>query len=468
MWILSDLVDKSVLTREPDGRYQIHELLRQYAQARLEATPDETIRIHDLHSAYYARFLVERDKDLNGGRQRDASFEIEADLDNIRSSWLWAVDHSRVEDIAKSEHPLVLFYQFQSRFLEGADAFEKAAHALDNAESRTEISLAKVLCSQGWMHIRLGAIEKAKAALERSWLLYSQHAVLPSPGRGSDPRTPLGLVYILMGNFVGAEKLGQDALEDHALRQDRFNLSFSCYLLANAARVQGKYEEAKQYAQQAYMYAVESADEFFAAYCLIESGSAARILGALGEARLCFQASYNIRKNFGDSEGMAVALNHLGRVAFLQGDNNEARQCYERALALYHDTGDKGGLATSLEGLGNSARESAHYQEAWRYLREALQVTRDQLVSRTLSIFIGIGELFFQTGQPARGIELLALALNHPVSDQDTQARAQQILNHYQAAEEAAQQTSRDVDSDAVITALLDELLFSEERTFLS
>src|SRR5258708_12018037 len=64
MRILSDLVDKSLVTREPDGRYQINELLRQYVQVRLEALPKESIRIRELHSAYYTHFLYERDTAL--------------------------------------------------------------------------------------------------------------------------------------------------------------------------------------------------------------------------------------------------------------------------------------------------------------------------------------------------------------------------------------------------------------------
>src|SRR5262245_10163992 len=65
MRVLSDLVDKSLLTHEPSGRYQIHELLRQYAQTRLETMSEETLRIHNLHAAYYAHFLYEREHDLN-------------------------------------------------------------------------------------------------------------------------------------------------------------------------------------------------------------------------------------------------------------------------------------------------------------------------------------------------------------------------------------------------------------------
>src|SRR4029079_11972853 len=115
MRILSDLVDKSLLTREPTGRYHIHELLRQYAQTRLETRPDEMLRVHELYAAYYMGVLHVREQDLSSGRQRDASLEIEAELDNIRAAWSWVVDHARVEDIEQAQHPLYLFYSFQTR-----------------------------------------------------------------------------------------------------------------------------------------------------------------------------------------------------------------------------------------------------------------------------------------------------------------------------------------------------------------
>jgi LuxR family maltose regulon positive regulatory protein len=68
----------------------------------------------------------------------------------------------------------------------------------------------------------------------------------------------------------------------------------------------------------------------------------------------------------------------------------------------------------------------------------------------------------------APGIELLALALHHPAGDQDTKDRAQRLLNRYEAATEAAQPVSTAADFDAVISALLDELLNAEDRTLTS
>ena len=70
-----------------------------------------------------------------------------------------------------------------------------------------------------------------------------------------------------------------------------------------------------------------------------------------------------------------------------------------------------------------------------------------------------------ETGPRARGIELLALALQHPTSDQDTKDRAQHVLNRYQTRAEAAQQSSTNVDFQAVTNALLDELLIPANTT---
>jgi len=459
--ILSDLVDKSLLTRGPNGRYQVHELLRQYAQTQLEATPDKAIHIYELHTAYYARFLDERNSDLNGSRQRDASLEIEAEIDNIRAAWSWAVEHSQIEAIEQSQHPLFVFYTIQGRLRECIDAFEKALQILDNGDPQTEILLARVLCDLGNNYCRVRALEQAKTAAERSWHLYTQHAVRPTPGKGWDPRLPLAATYMLLGNFGAAEKLGQDALQDHIQRGDHLNTARACIPLAMAATVLGKYEEARQYAKQGYTYTVTTGDLYIRSYCLMYWGRASQLLGDLADAKPRLQASYQIQESFRDLKGMSDTLANLGRIALLEGDNAGARSCYEQARNNYHDLGDYVGLAVALEGLGNNARAMGYYGEARRYLREALQISRDRMLPRVLSIFVGSGELFLQTGKQARGIELLALAVQHPASDQDTKERAQRLLNQYQVTAEAAQQTSGNVDFNAFATTLIDELLIA-------
>jgi ATP/maltotriose-dependent transcriptional regulator MalT len=160
---------------------------------------------------------------------------------------------------------------------------------------------------------------------------------------------------------------------------------------------------------------------------------------------------------------MADMLISLGQIALLEEDNAEARRCYEQARSISHDLGDHVGLAAALEGMGTSALAIGHFGEARRYLREALQNTSDRILPRILSILVGVGELFLQTGKRARGIELLAFALHHSAGEQDTKERAQQLLTRYQATE-VVQHSSPELDFEAVITALLNELQPPEER----
>ncbi len=457
--VLSDLVNKSLITREPNGRYQIHELLRQYAAVRLVATPDEATRIQDLHGAYYTHFLHERESDLLGSKLQEAGLEIEADIDNIRAAWSWAVEHSRVDAIAQSEHAFVLFCQMKCRFFEGIDAIEKALPVLDNGDPRTEISLAELLCGLGSMYIRVGALMQGKAVVERSWQLYTQHGVLPAVGHAFDPRVVLVYAHIYLGsNLNEVEKLVRDAIRDHTLQEDRIKLAIDFTVLEMVARLQGKYEEARNYIQQGYEYTVIIGDVHRGSYCLSEWAILSQLLGDMADSKRRLQAAYTIQQDIGDPKGMADTLDSLGRIALLEGENAEARRYYEQARSIRYDQGDSVGLATSLEGIGNSARAISHYEEAQRYLREALQLSHQHKLSRTPSIFVAVGELFLQTGKQTRGVELLSLALQHPVSDQDTKDRAQRLLNRYKAVAESIQQTLMK-DFDAVTTALLDELL---------
>lgn len=84
---LLGLVDKSFLERTPTGRYQVHELLRQYAEEKLDGSPAASEAAHDRHCAYYAAALEGWAEDLKGSRQQVALAEITADGENARAVW---------------------------------------------------------------------------------------------------------------------------------------------------------------------------------------------------------------------------------------------------------------------------------------------------------------------------------------------------------------------------------------------
>jgi predicted ATPase len=128
--ILSSLVDKSLLRRNASGRYEMLEVVRQYAEGKLGELPGEKARVRDLHCAYYAGFLGERQAQLRGAGQDSALAQIGEEIENVRHGWAWAVEGGRREEIEKMLDSLYQFYEAKSWLQEGVEALERAAKAL--------------------------------------------------------------------------------------------------------------------------------------------------------------------------------------------------------------------------------------------------------------------------------------------------------------------------------------------------
>lgn len=459
--VLSTLVDKSLLRCEPNGRYQVHELLRQYAEEKLEASAMDATDAHEAHCMYYAEFLRScTEEALSGGRQLEMKAKIAADLDNVRKAWRRAVDRGDADAIGDGATALYLFYQYESRYREGADAFERAVQSLDCGP---DAILAELLVRYALFCIRLGQLDTAEAALQRSRAL---HAGLETPpdGYANDPVAVLGILAAIRGEYDAVARLGEEARRRSEAHGHKWNQPTAYYVLTQAAQAKGEYQAAQKYARRAYAL-VEALDEhWFMAYCHNELGNVARAMGRYDDARHHYRASYDIREAFDDPEGMAVALTHLGNVALLQKDYDEAGRCYERSLTIYEDVSDRGGRATALEGLGRVACETGDYEIARQQLYEALEIAADiRFVPRILSILISAGELLLHTGHAQRGLELLEIACHHAAGNHEIKGRAEQVLaDHRNKPSEdvhaATERAPADTDLDTVVADLQAEL----------
>jgi len=97
--MLAGLVDKSLLRRDAAGRYEIHDLLRRYAEEKLSADPMESERVRDRHCHYYAELMVAHQAGLKGEDVSEALTTLNVERDNVRAAWNWALSHRRVEEL---------------------------------------------------------------------------------------------------------------------------------------------------------------------------------------------------------------------------------------------------------------------------------------------------------------------------------------------------------------------------------
>ncbi|MEY4544856.1 MAG: hypothetical protein RL685_1051 [Pseudomonadota bacterium] len=108
---LATLVAKSLLEWQPgSSRYVIHELLRQYAEAKLEALPSRELT-HQRLGRYFAQFLTEREVQLQGLRQRRVMQEISAELGNIRSAWHGLLERQELDQVASALWALCVYHR---------------------------------------------------------------------------------------------------------------------------------------------------------------------------------------------------------------------------------------------------------------------------------------------------------------------------------------------------------------------
>ncbi len=460
--LLSTLVDKSLLKPLPESRYRVHELLRQYAVERLSESSNDVTQVRDAHSAYYLDFLRRRTPDFIGVRQVEAATEIDAEVDNIRAAWQWAVDGPQPENLKDSVFPIAQYWQYRSRYAEAVAALEGAAQSLQKQAASNEILLALgvVLVELAWFKIRLGRLEEAKRAAIDSQTIYRQLDAPPYPGFATDPRLPLAVIATIRGDYSQAATLGRESRRQAEEYPNESNRELAHYVLARAAILRGEHEAARENAQMAAAIATAIGDGWGLAYPLFELGNVACAQGDFDAARDYFQSGYDLRKEFEDQEGMAIALIHLGEVALQQASYAEAQESYQRAISIYEEIQDKGGLAFALSGIARVATAQGNYAAAANCFRDALGLAAGiKHIPQVLSYIVGTGEMLIAKGHQAEGIELLSLALLHPASDHETRSWARRVVTEHQGEPAAAGLQHRGAVEFPRVTSILRDAL---------
>jgi hypothetical protein len=114
---LRRLVNHCLLYHAPSGRYEIHELLRQYAAEKLEAS-GQADAARDAHSAYYAAALEQWGADLKGTKQQEALADMEVEIENAHAAWNWAATNRKVTRLGSALDGLCHFYEWRVRHQE--------------------------------------------------------------------------------------------------------------------------------------------------------------------------------------------------------------------------------------------------------------------------------------------------------------------------------------------------------------
>jgi DNA-binding CsgD family transcriptional regulator len=406
--LLAGLADKSLLRVDATGRYDLHELLRQYAAEKLEQTPDQRGKVLDQHCEFYTKFLHQHEATIHLSNQA----EVLKDLDNLRIAWKRAVQQRNLAALLRAAPSLYWLYHFQSWIDEGAAMFYLAEEALRemSVTDDSRFLLGMMQLFRGYYKLRqseqltLPPVDvEAVLALwegleERPEMgLPLTRALLRLLGDRSPPArvmaiaqkslafarhyndlsgiaislTTLAVVFFeAFGEFAEAQRHLEEALAiDRQIGFD-LNAGWSEGILGTITDLQGRYEEAKVHSEA--WVAHRQAGDISSALddALHALGNAALELSEDAKARSNFEEGIAVASRLRNPDKMAHGLAGLGIMAFYQGDSTAAGAYYEdgcahllsEGMSIMSDASGPENLGFLALMLGHCAHALAHYE----------------------------------------------------------------------------------------------------------
>jgi predicted ATPase len=176
--LLAGLVDQSLVTVGEDARYNMHELLRQYAAGRLAADPADEQATRERHAQHYAALLPDPAEATAGDEGN-----LDAEVENLRAATDWLIGHADPARLDSHLVRLCALYRHWGWFRE-TQAILTAALERDGGPVLERARWHRLL---GEACIQLGEADPARAHAERTL------ALLASPM----PASTLGWLDVL-------------------------------------------------------------------------------------------------------------------------------------------------------------------------------------------------------------------------------------------------------------------------------
>jgi predicted ATPase/DNA-binding XRE family transcriptional regulator/Flp pilus assembly protein TadD len=429
--LLSALVTKSLVRRSGENRYDLHELVRQFAAENFSKNLDEQITTQNSHSKYYLTSFGRANARMHSLAQREALAEWTAEMDNIRVAWDWAITQSEFGLIEESLRAFAMLYETRGLYREGLDMLNHAINRLEvvHGASPTDLTgkaaLGHLLTNCGLITLRLGRHAEAQAILERSLEILRP---LNDTRLLVEPITFLGVVMSLTGDYAKALDLVAEAREKALAVDDQVFAATSLSLHANFSRLTGQPGDQHARLQAAVAEWRAVGDPRFIAYGLNFLGQSALALGRFDEARKALEESVELNTSVGARWNLGHAYQGLGAVAQAEGDYRRAVDLFLQAVDIFTELGGLFYIGQCLAQMGQSLFALENEVEAEHVWREALRIaTEIHGVPVMLEAIVGMASLRAKRGEMQPASELLLIVLDHPACDQETRNRAENL-----------------------------------------
>lgn len=383
---LASLVNKSLLRRTDEGRFEIHELLRQYAAEKLDVQPDLYAGLAARHAACYCQAMQAWGEALKGAQQRQALAELQVDLENVLQAWHWAAAHQHIQLLEQVAEGLGVYCWRQRRLDEGralfrSAALEIAAHSADPgspaASPQGQRMLAYLLISQGYFTSYVGESQEAEALYQQALhILDSLHLDLQQDWKERALYLYAnGVLQVYTHGDVHGAQLVEQSLAIYRQFGDRWNASQVLSTLGWIAKWQRSFESSNQFWEEAKQLKLQLGDQLGMAIAYLEQAVQLTFgQGDLRQAERLFIASNQILAELGDQASFARILENMDHVYIANGRFLEALDVRQRKLAYYKVLGHRYSLGLAHAHLCEAYQMLGDYRQSISEGRAALEI----------------------------------------------------------------------------------------------
>lgn len=420
--VLGALVNKSLLRRNEDGRYELHEQVRQYAYRKLYDA-EEATATRDRHLAAYLALV----RTIDATVKQATWTPLEADVTNLRAALAWGLTdsdgaaaqrHARQVEGAHLATNLTRFWRHAGYLQEGVAWLTKVIACLSAAVAATDQNAptqqplralhARALFDAGDLAYSIEHSTYATGLLRESLALYR---TLDDRAALARLLNRLSEVILDQGDAAQAKAWLTESLTLARQLNNRWLMARALSILADLVMEQGELDQAAAYGEEGLALARTLGERGVTLYLLnilgqlaIAKGNPTQAIQYLEEVlTLCQQdATASV-------EGRAWTLRNLGQARQLAGDLTGATRCYRESLVLRQQLDQLVGMAWAMEGLVQVAVLAGDYPRT-TYLAGAAARIRQEQQTPMRAVESAKYEAFLATARHALGEQPFAAA----------------------------------------------------------
>ncbi|MEM7538713.1 MAG: tetratricopeptide repeat protein, partial [Chloroflexota bacterium] len=358
---LKRLHSQSMIQLTDQGRYEIHELLRQFS--REKSTSGQQSHVQDQHMRFYLTWLASQTNALCGPQPHKAVSELNGDLNNIRQAWQYAIEQQAIDYLAKSQQALFLCYDILGLTREGLDVFTHAVQALGLSTNLPLVTDIQV--------DRTGA--QKKGAQKYNAQMTAVYGLLLASQ---------GFFQAELGNPQQSIEQSKRAIQyaqilEHDGQEQSYLQAFAYWVWAQGLLTQSKFQLAQTESTQALRYAKKCANAMILSDCLHAQGQSHFHLGEYDAATEIFQQAYAICRRTENRRRELEVLEILGQIELGLGHLPEAGRYFGQALQISDEIHSEVNKHRLYQNLCRVALHTGNYARAETDGQRALQFALD-------------------------------------------------------------------------------------------